>query len=204
MNSHAIYQYENKQANKDKVIILLQDIIEILIKDMMVDGGRWDIEANVFSYDIIMLCLLFQIYLFPTEYWMWSIPPKWWTAMMIIYSHITTHSYLHQMSLGLPSAFLFQIRVHWKNRWLKWTKWYYHPYRSIYVYLNPCKFWFANSDCSSISISFLNICLVLTGMSLYKTYVIIPNQLPVMNWIEWIANLKQGYFCKKLHFGVII
>nr|CAD1842270.1 unnamed protein product [Ananas comosus var. bracteatus] len=32
--------YENKQANKDKVIILLQDIIEILIKDMMVDGGR--------------------------------------------------------------------------------------------------------------------------------------------------------------------
>ncbi|OAY76390.1 putative callose synthase 8 [Ananas comosus] len=35
-----IFKYENKQANKDKVIILLQDIIEILIKDMMVDGGR--------------------------------------------------------------------------------------------------------------------------------------------------------------------
>ncbi|XP_072998818.1 putative callose synthase 8 isoform X1 [Typha latifolia] len=43
--------FDNKQAQKDKVVILLQDIFEILIKDMMIDGHR---VLDAISYSHIM------------------------------------------------------------------------------------------------------------------------------------------------------
>lgn len=58
---HVFLKYENKRAHRDRLIILLQDILEILIEDIMIYGNRYDAVTSVLSVTWHILLILYLL-----------------------------------------------------------------------------------------------------------------------------------------------